>query len=192
MQTWMNNRWPRGVAMALCMLAAGCGGDDEAAPIATTARTIATTAAQGSTPPTAATTPTTSAAAAGPATTAVAAGGYEALLGLWFFECDDYIPGDGATSGVFEIVQSGPEQITIDVQGYRYGSPDCSDEPVADAANVLVFDVVGVTQGPNGTEYAFIDAGAGFPAGFSLGADGVLTVDGDPMTRSVDFNTAYD
>ena len=186
----MNYRRRRGVALAACLLAAGCGGDEKAVPIASTALATAAPASPAptvATPANATTAPPTTSA-----TTAVAAGGYEALLGLWFFECDDYIPGDGATSGVFEIVQSGPEQITIDVQGYRYGSPDCSDEPVADAANVLVFDVVGVTQGPNGTEYAFIDAGAGFPAGFSLGADGVLTVDGDPMTRSVDFNTAYD
>ena len=93
---------------------------------------------------------------------------------------------------MFTIEQTGPEQITIDVQGYRYVTADCSDEPALDAANVIVFDVVGVTEGPNGTEYAVTDATGGFSDTFSLGGDGVLLVDGDPMTRSVDFNTAYD
>jgi hypothetical protein len=195
-------RWSWMVAVATaCALVAGCGSDDDtggattvAAPSSTRAATIAATASPATTSAVEATTVapvlTTPPTTAAPATTA--AGGFEAITGLWFFECEEYIPGDGATSGVFTIEQTGPEQITIDVQGYRYTTPDCSDEPTPDAANVLVFEVVGVTEGPNGAEYAVTDATGGFSDTFSLGGDGVLLVDGDPMTRTVDFNTAYD
>lgn len=195
------------VASAVCALVAGCGSDDAgvatsvAAPVTTAGTTAVTSGAPVTTssPATTQMAPATtsvsapSTAAPAPVTTVAApGGGFEAITGLWFFECEEYIPGDGATSGVFTIEQTGPGQITIDVQGYRYTTPDCSDEPTPDAANVIVFEVVGVTEGPNGSEYAVTDATGGFSDTFSLGGDGVLLVDGDPMTRSVEFNTAYD
>jgi hypothetical protein len=52
--------------------------------------------------------------------------------------------------------------------------------------------VLGVTDGPGGTDFAVADASIGFTDTLTLGGNGVLTVDGDPWTRSVDFNTAYD